>query len=174
MDIRKGFVHVYTGDGKGKTTAAIGLAIRALGAGFKVLFAQFIKDRICSEHIALLKCFPALEFRQYGCGFIYGSQPSPNDITKARQGINEIREFVYKGTYDLIILDEANLAVHYNLFSVNDLLEIIDKKYESTEIVITGRYAHQKIIERADLVTDMICVKHYFEKGIRSRKGIEE
>lgn len=174
MDSKKGFVHVYTGDGKGKTTASIGLAIRALGAGYKVLFAQFIKERACSEHKALQRFAPHIEIKQYGCGFIFCNKPSTNSIDKARHGINEIKDIVDKGTYDLIILDEANVALHYNLFSLDDLIEIIDRRHPSTELVITGRYAKQEIIERADLVTEMVCIKHYFEKGIKSRQGIEE
>ncbi|HIJ59399.1 MAG TPA: cob(I)yrinic acid a,c-diamide adenosyltransferase [Nitrospirae bacterium] len=171
---KKGCIHVYTGDGKGKTTASIGLAIRAIGAGYKVLFVQFIKNKLSSEHMALKKLSPQIEVRQYGFGFIYGNNPSPLDKEIALKGIRDIKEEASKGEYDLIILDEANVALHYNLFPLDELLAVIDNKHPNTELVLTGRYAHSKIIDKADLVTEMKEIKHYFQKGIKARKGIEE
>lgn len=169
----KGYIQVYTGNGKGKTTAAIGLAIRAAGAGLKVLFAQFVKGLPYSEHKALSR-FENITIKQFGReGFIH-SKPSQEDIDKALEGYNYIMEVFKEDIYDVVILDEANIAVFFNLFSEDDLLKLMDKKPSNTELVITGRYATDRVIEKADLVTEMKEIKHYYQKGVIARVGIEK
>ncbi len=168
-----GFIHVYTGNGKGKTTSAIGLAVRALGAGFKVLFIQFVKGQSYSEH-KILAQFENLTLKQFGReGFIH-SKPSDEDIRVAREGYEYARKELKSGRWDLVVLDEANIAVFFNLFSEDELLELMRTKAHNTELVITGRYATQRIKNAADLVTEMRELKHYFRKGVTARTGIEK
>jgi len=169
----RGYVQVYTGDGKGKTTAALGLAIRAVGAGLRVFIAQFVKGMEYSELKALRKFSDSIVVRQYGrdC-FIYRG-PEEKDRELAREGLQEVQEVVAGGQYDLVILDEANIATYFNLFPVEDLLELIRRKADRVEIVITGRRADARVIEAADLVTEMKEVKHYYRKGVQARDGIE-
>jgi cob(I)alamin adenosyltransferase len=169
-----GYVQVYTGDGKGKTTAALGLAFRAAGAGLKVLMAQFVKGRSCSELNAIARFSDLITLKQYGRECFIRHTPAPEDIRAAREGLAEVRKSITSGEYNVVILDEANIAVHYGLFSVEDLLEIIDLKPEDVELIITGRYANRKIVEKAGLVTEMKEVKHYYNRGVAARKGIEE
>jgi len=170
----KGYIQVYTGNGKGKTTAAIGLAIRAAGAGLKVFIAQFIKMGEYSEINALKRFSDLITIEQYGLGLFTKGKPSPEDIQAARKGLERIEKIIDLRKYHVIILEEANVAVSYGLFSVKDLLKIIDKKPDDVEIVITGRDARPEIIERADLVTEMKEIKHYYQKGVRARVGIEK
>ena len=169
-----GYVQVYTGDGKGKTTAALGLALRAAGAGLKVLIAQFVKGRPCGELNAIARFSDLITLKQYGRECFIRHTPESEDIRAAREGLEEVRKLLISGEYNVVILDEANIAVHYGLCSVEDLLELIDSKPEDMELIITGRYADRKIVEKADLVTEMKEVKHYYRKGIKARKGIEE
>jgi cob(I)alamin adenosyltransferase len=170
----RGFVQVYTGDGKGKTTAALGLALRAAGAGLKVFIGQFIKMGDYSE-IKALERFPDLiRVEQFGLGRFVGGKPSPADIAAARAGMQRVREVMASGEYQVVILEEANVAVKYGLIGVQELLGIIIDKPLEMEMVITGRGAAPRIIEAADLVTEMKVVKHYFEKGVRARVGIEK
>ena len=167
-------VHVYTGDGKGKTTAAIGLAVRAIGAGFKVLIVQFIKNGEYSEIKALNKFSDSITIKQFGLGHFIKGAPSAEDFNAAQIGIEETESIVRSGNYKMVILDEANVAVKLGLFSVDDLLYIIDNKPDNVELIITGRDAEQKLIEKADLVTEMKEIKHYFRKGVMARVGIEK
>ncbi len=169
----KGYTQVYTGNGKGKTTAAIGISIRALGAGFKVLFVQFVKGQKYSEHKALEK-FDNLTVKQFGReGFIH-SKPVAEDVEQAQKGYNFVLNAFKNDNYDVVVLDEANIAVYFKLFSDDDLIKLIDAKPKNCELIITGRYATQKIIDKADLVTEMKDVKHYYTKGINARIGIEK
>jgi cob(I)alamin adenosyltransferase len=169
----KGYIHVYTGNGKGKTTAAFGLALRAVGAGKKVFFAQFVKGKIYAEIEAVNKFLPDITIKQYGLGCFIVEKPTEKDIEAAQKGLTEITAIIQSGKYDVIVLDEANIALFYNLFSLNSLIEALRTKPESTEIIITGRYAPQEIIDMADLVTEMKEVKHYYNEGVEARKGIE-
>lgn len=171
--MRKGYIQVYTGKGKGKTTAALGLALRAAGAGLRVFMAQFVKQRRCSEHKMLERFQDVITIKRYGKGFIVDGRPAKSDIEAAQNGFNEIKEVLGSGYYDVVILDEANVAVHYNLFSVEKLLELIDAKPKGTELIITGRYADRRVVQMADLVTEMKEVKHYRKKGVKARAGIE-
>lgn len=172
--MRKGYIQVYTGNGKGKTTASLGLALRAAGAGLKVFIAQFIKSRECSEHKALERLKDLITITQYGKGFILKRAPDEGDVRAAQDGFEEVRNIVNSGKYDVVVLDEINVAVKYNLVSTKDLLKIMDAKAKGTELIITGRYAHKKVIQKADLVTEMKEVKHYKSKGVKARRGIEK
>ena len=171
----KGYVQVYTGDGKGKTTAALGLAMRAAGAGLKTHLAQFVKGMACSE-LESLKRFPDLiAVHQYGRGYFLFNDPEEKDIEAARAGFAEVKDIVASGEYDVVILDEINIATYYGLVSVDEVLALIDAKPENVELVLTGRKADPRIIEAADLVTEMREVKHYYAaQGVRGRKGIEK
>lgn len=170
----KGYIQVYTGNGKGKTTAAFGLALRAAGAGKRTFFGQLIKSKAYSEIEAVAKYLPdSITTRQYGHGCFIGKSPEQADIDAAKNGLKDIENIILSGEYDIVVIDEANVAVYFNLINVEDLIEVIKKKPEQTEIIITGRYAHESILEVADLVTEMREVKHYYQKGIAAREGIE-
>lgn len=169
----KGYVQVYTGDGKGKTTAAIGLAVRAAGAGLKIFIAQFVKGMPYAEHESLNKLSNNITVRQYGRDCFIVNKPEQPDIDRARAGLREVADIVRSGVYDIVILDEANIATYYNLFTVEDLLQLIDDKPNHVELVITGRKAESRLLERADLVTEMKEVRHYYNNGVAARNGIE-
>jgi cob(I)alamin adenosyltransferase len=169
----KGYLQVYTGNGKGKTTAAIGLAIRAAGAEMPVFFGQFVKDKQYSEIRALTRFKDLITVRQYGCGRFMTRKAEELDIETAHVGLDEIRRIIGSGDFRVVILDEAAIALHYGLFTVNELLKAIERKNLNCEVIITGRYAPPELIEAADLVTEMRAVKHYFAQGVPARKGIE-
>ena len=169
----KGYVQIYTGDGKGKTTAALGLALRAAGAGLKVFISQFVKGMEYSEIKALKKFEGDIEIRQFGRRCFIHEKPGEEDIKLAREGLEETRRKLDSGEYDLVMLDEANIAVHFDLFSVEELIEAIKSRPKNVEVVVTGRKAHPKLIEIADLVTEMKEVKHYYTAGVEAREGIE-
>jgi len=169
-----GYVQVYTGDGKGKTTAAIGLAVRAVGAGLTVFIGQFVKGMEYSELKALERLGPQLLVRQYGRKSFVHNKPTDEDFRLAREGYEDVRRAINSQQYDLVILDEANIAVYFSLLTVEDLLALIDGKPDSVELVFTGRKADPRLLERADLVTEMHEVKHYYKKGIVARDGIEK
>ncbi len=169
----QGLIQVYTGDGKGKTTAALGLALRATGAGLKVFIGQFVKGAEYSEIKALRQLAPGIEIKQYGRRCFIKDKPDEEDIRLAQNGLVEMESVIQSGDYDLVILDEANIAVYYNLFSVDELLKVVQNRPKQVEIVITGRNADPRIIAAADLVTEMREIKHYYQKGIAARLGIE-
>ena len=169
-----GYVQVYTGDGKGKTTAALGLAVRAFGAGLNVYMAQFVKGMKYSEQETFKVLSDHLTVKQYGRGCFIKGNPAEEDIIAARDGLKEVRELMLSGKYQVLILDEANIATFYNLFSVDDLLDLINDKPADVELIITGRRADPRIIEVADLVTEMKEIKHYYQDGIVARVGIEK
>ncbi len=172
--LKKGYVHVYTGDGKGKTTAALGLALRAAGAGLRVFFAQFIKGKVYSEIEALERFADRITVEQYGRGCFIKGQPQATDRQAARRGLAKIADAVQDGTYDLVILDEANVAVQCGLFPADELLALIADKPPHVELVFTGRYACGALLELADVVTEMREVKHYYRRGVQARTGIEK
>jgi cob(I)alamin adenosyltransferase len=172
--VMRGYVHVYTGDGKGKTTAAIGLAVRAAGAGLKVYIAQFIKMGDYSEIKSLKRFSDLITIEQYGLGRFIGSTPSKRDIAIARKGLEMAKNVMASGAVDLVILEEANVAAKFGLFPVQALVKLIIEKPENIELVITGRGASPRVIKVADLVTEMKMIKHYYEKGIQARVGIEK
>ncbi len=171
--MRKGYIHIYTGNGKGKTTAALGLALRAVGAGLKVFIGQFMKKRICSEHKALERFKDLITIKQYGTGFLRSKIPTPSEKASAKKGLEDVKKALLSGQYDMVMLDEVNIAVHYGLISADDVLGLLNKKPPETEVIITGRYANEKLIRKADLVTEMKEIKHYFKQGVKARRGIE-
>jgi cob(I)alamin adenosyltransferase len=170
----RGYIQVYTGNGKGKTTAAIGLAIRAAGAGLKVFIAQFIKMGEYSEIKALRRFSDLITVEQFGLGRFTDGKPLPEDIEAAQKGLKRVKSIMASEEYKVIILEEANVAAKYGLITEQDLLKLIESKPHEKELVITGRGASPRVIENADLVTEMKPVKHYFQKGVAARVGIEK
>lgn len=170
----QGFVQVYTGNGKGKTTAAIGLAIRAAGAGLKVFIGQFIKTGDFSEIKTLKRLSDVIVIEQFGLGYFMGRNPTQEDVDAARRGVERVRSILKSNEYDVVILEEANVAVRYGLISEEDLLGLIEQRPDNKELVITGRWATQLVIQKADLVTEMKDIKHYYRKGVEARVGIEK
>jgi len=170
----KGYIQVYTGNGKGKTTTALGLSIRAAGAGLKVLIAQFLKAGDYSEIKALKRFSDLITVVQFGSGRFIKGTPSPEEIAAAGRGLEFIKEALKSNKYDIIIMEEANVAAACGVIQTNDILSIMEIKPENVELVITGRGADSKIIEKADLVTEMKEIKHYFQKGVKARVGIEK
>ena len=170
----RGYIQVYTGNGKGKTTAAIGLAIRAAGAGLKVFIAQFIKMGDYSEIKALRRFSDLITVEQFGLGRFTDGKPLPEDIAAAQKGLKQVKSIMASEEYKVIILEEANVAAKFGLIREQDLLVLIVNKPYDVELVITGRYASARVIEIADLVTEMVAIKHYFEKGVPARVGIEK
>jgi cob(I)alamin adenosyltransferase len=169
----KGFIHVYTGQGKGKTTAAIGLGLRAAGAGLKVHMIQFMKGRRYSELDALEK-LNNFTFSQHGRDeFVSKEKPEQIDIDLAKEGFEYAKSLMNGKKYDMIILDEINVAVDFKLISVEDLIKLIEKKPENLELVLTGRYANSEIVRIADVVTEMLEIKHPYQQGVEARKGID-
>lgn len=168
----KGYIHVYTGNGKGKTTAALGLAVRAVSAGKKVFFGQFIKGMEYSE-LKSQEFIPNFKIQQFGKDCFIEKDPTDADIKLAREGLEVCKEILKSGEYDLVVLDELNIAIYYKLFTVEEAIEAIKSRASHVEVIVTGRYAEDKLIELADLVTDMKEVKHYYMEGVLSRKGID-
>jgi len=169
----KGYVQVYTGNGKGKTTASIGLAVRAAGAGLNVYIVQFLKKGNYSEIKALEK-FKNITIEQYGLGKFVKGKPSDEDVAAGAAGYLKLCDILRENKYDVVIAEEANVAVMCNLISEKKLLELIDMKPENIELLITGRGATDAVIEKADLVTEMKEIKHYYKQGVTARVGIEK
>jgi cob(I)alamin adenosyltransferase len=167
------YFHVYTGDGKGKTTAALGLALRAAGAGWSVFIGQFAKGQATSELDALRRFDDRITIRQFGQEALIGPQPESSDLDQAEVGLAQCAAAVASGRYRLVILDEANVAAAMRLFSLQKLLDLIDSRPDGVELVLTGRWASPEILDRADLVTEMREVKHYYRRGVPARVGIE-
>ena len=171
-----GKIHVYTGNGKGKTTAALGLAVRAACAGLKVYMGQFMKGSDYSE-LALPGHFPGLiVMEQYGTPNLLckGVEPSDEDRNKAKKGLDLILRVLKSGDFDLVIADEINVTVHLGLLNEGDALELFSNRPRNVELVLTGRYAPESFINKADLVTEMKEIKHYYQtEGLEARKGIE-
>jgi len=165
-------IQVYTGNGKGKTTASLGLALRAAGAGLKVYIGQFIKGKNYSELKALQK-IKNIKVEQFGRGCFIRKMPGKKDIALAGKGLQKIEKIIAQGIYDVLILDEINIALNLNLLKLEDVISLIKRTPRKTELILTGRYAHHRILSLADLVSEIKEVKHYFKKGIKARKGIE-
>ncbi|WIW71150.1 cob(I)yrinic acid a,c-diamide adenosyltransferase [Anaerosinus gibii] len=191
----KGYVQVYTGDGKGKTTAAIGLAIRALGAGKRVCFLQFMKNKSYSEHCILNNLSRNLTVKTFGKPFFIAKKeefdrlkeevigeeivvfksgfPPREYVALIHEGMEVAKRAVQSGDYDIVILDEVIVAVYFELIAGSELDFLIQNKLDSVELVLTGRKASKELIEKADLVTEMKEIKHYYTNGIEARVGIE-
>ncbi len=175
MKLTKGFIQVYTGNGKGKTTAALGLALRAAGREMSVCIIQFMKgDPSCGEHLAALRLAPNLTIIPAGReGRVNRDNPDPEDVRLAREALALATEAVQGCKYDIVILDEINGATAIGLVAVDDVISLMGAKPPCVELVLTGRNAHERIIAAADLVTEMREVKHYFKAGVVARPGIE-
>jgi len=173
--LKQGFVQIYTGNGKGKSTAAIGQAVRAAGFGLKTYIAQFMKEYTYNELNSLKRLSEWIMIEQFGGDdFVYKKElPGEGELTKAKKGLQTAREKMLSGEYDMIILDEAIVATYFKLIETKELVEFIKIKPENVELILTGRYCPEELIELADLVTEMKEVKHYYQKGITSRRGIE-
>ncbi|WFD08859.1 cob(I)yrinic acid a,c-diamide adenosyltransferase [Tepidibacter hydrothermalis] len=169
---QKGYIHVYTGNGKGKTTAALGLSLRAVCAGKKVFFGQFVKGMKYSE-VKALEYLPNFEMEQFGLNCFIYNEPNRDDIEVARKGLQRIKDIINSGEYDVVVLDEVNIALYYKLFDVDEVLEILKNRPKNIEVICTGRFAKEELIEIADLVTEMKEVKHYYNEGVMAREGIE-
>jgi len=170
---KRGFVHIYTGDGKGKTTASLGLVLRAFGAGKKIFIAQFAKTGESAEIKTIRERLPEITVKQYGLDHLIMGDPGYADITAARHGLAEVSDVIFSGKYNLVILDEINIALYFNLFKIEKVKNLIINRPSNIEIVMTGRNAPLELIELADLVTEMREIKHYYNKGVDPRKGIE-
>lgn len=165
-------IQVYTGDGKGKTTAAFGLALRAAGAGLRVFICQFTKGRDCSE-LKALKKIKNIKIEQFGSGCFIKKKPNKNDIRFAQEGFKKIETTISRNLFDIIILDEINIAMDLNLITTREILRLISNCPTTVELVLTGRKAKPCIIKAADLVSEIKEIKHYYKKGIKARRGIE-
>lgn len=191
----KGYVQVYTGNGKGKTTAALGITMRASGAGKKIAFVQFMKALGYSEQ-KILPTLPGVTWKtlgkpffiakkgsiseedlaQYGdsCVVFEEDNPPADYVKMIGDGFAEAKEMVMSGDFDMVVLDEINCAMYFGLLSIDEVLDLIRNKPAHTELILTGRYAPDEIIEAADLVTEMREIKHYYNEGVQARKGIED
>ena len=171
---QKRLVQVYTGSGKGKTTASLGLALRACGHGWKVLMICFMKGGSDYGEVRISKKIPNFELIQSGLPtFVKKDAPSEEDIRLARQGFELAKKALKSKKYDLVILDEINVAVDYSLISLEDVLELVKNKPEDVELVLTGRHAHPRLVKIADLVSEILEIKHPYQEGIQAREGIE-
>ncbi|ASJ10583.1 cob(I)yrinic acid a,c-diamide adenosyltransferase [Thermococcus sp. P6] len=167
-----GMVHVYTGNGKGKTTAAFGLAVRMLGSGGRVIILQFMKaGDVYGEQKKIAECGALIE--SFGLPKFVHGKPEPEDIEAARRALKRSREVVSSGEWDLVILDEICVALGFGMLEVDEVIELIEKKAPHTELVLTGRYCPEELFEYADYVTEMREVKHPYARGILARRGVE-
>lgn len=170
----KGLIQVYTGDGKGKTTAALGLALRAAGRGAKIAFVQFMKGSPIYGEITSLAMLPGVTHIRTGRAHcIFKGDETEEDFAEARRGLEAAAEFVSSGEYDLVVLDEINVAADFGLIKAEEVAEVLAKKAEGTEVVLTGRNAPEIFIKTAQLVTEMREIKHPYRDGIQARAGIE-
>lgn len=170
----KRLTHVYTGLGKGKTTAAFGLAVRACGQGWQVLMIQFMKGRSGSGELKVSGSIAGMQILQYGQSrLIQKGNADRDDILQAKGGFDKAREAMLSGKYDMLILDEINVAVDFGLIDLDDLIGLIKHKPDSVELVLTGRYAHPRVVAAADFVSEILDIKHPYEKGLPARQGID-
>jgi cob(I)alamin adenosyltransferase len=171
--LQKGYIHVYTGDGKGKTTAAAGLALRAVRAGLRVFIAQFVKGSKSGEMDMLKKLSGKITIRQYGVRSFIKGQPAKTDRSLAHKGMTEVAAVVAAGRHDVVILDEMCVAMNLGLCELNQVLAMLNTRPAHVEIILTGRNAPRALINAADLITEMREIKHYFNKAVPARRGIE-
>ena len=172
----KGYIQVYTGNGKGKTTAALGLALRAAGHGYHIFIGQFLKGQPYGELRSVRRLSPLVTIRQFGRkGFIHVTEnPGDEDIRRAQRGLDACRRAMLSGNFRIVVLDEINVALRFRLLDRRDIDLLLDQKPADVELVLTGRYAPAWLLRRADLVTEMKDRKHYYARGIRARIGIEK
>jgi len=169
-----GLTQVYTGDGKGKTTAALGLALRAAGHGMYTYVGQFMKGQQYGELEGARLLSPYLTIEQYGQpSFVHVRQATPEDVRLAHEGLEKARAAVHSGRYSIVVLDEVCVALHFELLALEEILAFLEEKPAGVELILTGRRAPAELVERADLVTEMREVKHPYAQGVPARKGIE-
>lgn len=175
--LENGYIQIYTGDGKGKTTASLGLALRAIGHGWNVLMVQFAKGdqaNYYGEIMSSSKLMPNLEVAQFGLDrVVYANNITIEDYKEARKGLEFVKKAIDSKKYQMIILDEINICIDLNMIKVSEIKETLINRPKNIEIVLTGRRAHPELISMAHLVTEMKPVKHYFEQGVMARQGIE-
>lgn len=173
--LAKGYIQVYSGDGKGKTTAALGQAFRSIGRGLKVFIVQFMKaPDSAGEHFSAQAFKEKLTIKPMGRpGFIHPQRLKPEDRMKAQAALEEARAAMLSQEYDVVVLDEVNIAVYFSLLEVQELVKLLDEKPPQVELILTGRNAHPDIIAKADLVSEVKEIKHYYQQGIKAREGIE-
>ncbi len=173
-EVRRGLVQIFTGDGKGKTSAAIGAAVRALGQGLRVYIGFFMKGGYPSGERNILSQLPNVTMESFGAGgFVERANIKPEERERAKRGLAAASKAMLSGNYDLVVLDELNLAVAWNLVELDEVLKLIDARPEGVELVLTGRQADSKLIKSADLVTEMLKIKHPYDEGVKARRGIE-
>lgn len=174
MTLKHGLIQVYTGNGKGKTTAALGLALRASGQGLKVCIIQWMKGWPDYGELRAVNWLPGVELRPFGRpDFVDREHPDPTDVRMAHDALQFAEEVVRGGEYDIVILDEINVALDFGLITLDEVMRLLDAKPPQVELVLTGRNAHPELIRRADLVTEMLDIKHPYAEGVAARKGIE-
>jgi cob(I)alamin adenosyltransferase len=171
--LEKGYIQVYTGNGKEKITAALGLALRAAGSGLRVYIARFMEKGHCSEIRALERLSDQVTVEQFGTGRFVPGKPDAADFEAARNGLDGARQAMLSGDYDMVVLEEANLAYESKIISEQDLIDFVSAKPDGVELVLTGRGGAPGVLERADLITDIKPVRHYFEQGVGACTGIE-
>ena len=174
--LKEGYIHIYTGDGKGKTTAALGLALRAVGHKYRVFMIQFMKGCINYGELEAAKSLaPYMTIVQMGRDtFVNKENPDPVDIEWAQKGVALAKDVMKKNQVDILILDEINVAVDYGLVTLEQAIELMEGKPKDMELIMTGRYAHPELVKRAHLVTEMVEIKHYYSLlGVDAREGIE-
>ena len=171
----KGYIQIYTGNGKGKTTAALGQALRAAGSGLKTYIIQFMKDFPYGEIKSIRSLGDRIKLEQCGNdAFVFNKElPTDSDIKTAEQGLQRARKAMLSGKYDIVIMDEVCVAIYFKLLKTEQILSLLEEKPQSVELILTGRYCPEEIIEKADLVTRMEEIKHYYQRGEPARKGIE-
>ena len=173
--LAEGYIQIYTGNGKGKTTAALGQAVRAAGSGLKTFIVQLMKDYPYGEIESLRHLSPWITLEQWGNdAFVFAKRvPDACDLSTAQKGLERAIEAMLSGKYDIVILDEVCVAIYFGLLKTNTILSMLEQKPNHVELILTGRYCPRKLIEKADLVTEMNEIKHYYQKGIMARKGID-
>lgn len=172
MSSEKSYIQLYTGDGRGKTSAAIGLAVRAAALEKRVFIAQFVKGMRYSE-VSLLENLPTVEIVQYGRDCFIEKEPTEEDSLAAERGWLETVERLTSGNYQLVVLDEITIALYYKLLSLEQVVEALLARHPSTEVIMTGRYAPPQLIKISHLVTEMREIKHYYQQGVLSREGFD-
>ncbi|MCK4940882.1 cob(I)yrinic acid a,c-diamide adenosyltransferase [candidate division WOR-3 bacterium] len=167
-------IHIYTGSGKGKTTAALGLALRAVGHGLKVMMIQFMKGKINYGELEAAKKLPDFTIEQYGRpDFVNPENPDKEDVRLAKKALARADEVIVSREYDVVILDEINVAVNFGLVGVEEVITLVKKIPEQMELILTGRYMPEELVQFADLITECRELKHYFNKGVQARKGFD-
>jgi len=170
----KGLVYIFTGDGKGKTSAALGVVLRALGHGLRVHITYFMKGSYPYGERRILSQLPNVDFASFGSlEFINPANVKPEEIEQARQALADAREAMLSGNYDVVVLDEVNIATAWKLIELDEVMRLIDDKPQNVELILTGRQADAKLVKVADLVTEMLKIKHPYDEGIKARKGID-